>query len=306
MTQMRDALKVRLQVHHRTTYLYSQPVVLGPHRMMLRPRETASNRLLSFAVETTPPGLVHWSEDVYGNAVAIMTPLWPTDILVIDSHFRIEHLVDPVPRLELADAVSRYPFNYSNADWHGLGDFIRPQHADPCGTMQAWARDFVAATPTGTLALLRDINTGIAGWIFYQSRDASGTQTPLETLRRGWGTCRDLALLFVEAARWLGFGARLASGYLYNPLRDGMDDVAYAIGSTHCWAEVYLPGTGWVAFDPTHGTDGGYGLIPVATARDIDGLIPVQGSFTGPGSAYIGMNVGVTVSSSDRVPVATP
>lgn len=287
-----------LRIHHRTSYYYSQPVTLGPHRLMLRPRETVSNRLLSFAVETTPPSLAHWSEDVHGNAIAVAMPLWPSDTLVIDSHMRIDHnLIDAAPMLHIAAAARQYPFTYSDTDWHGLGELTRPQHADPQGVLRAWTRDFIAATPTDTLALLRDINNGIAEWVFYQRRETSGTQTPLETLQRGWGTCRDLALLFVEAARGLGLGARLVSGYLYNPRRDGLDDAAFAIGSTHCWADIYLPGAGWIAFDPTHGTDGGFGLVPVATARSIDELLPVQGSFTGPGNAYIGMTVGVTVSS---------
>jgi hypothetical protein len=97
--------------------------------------------------------------------------------------------------------------------------------------------------PTDTLALLKDLNSGIAETILYQSRE-EGTQSPIETLDRGWGSCRDFAVLFAEATRTLGFGARLVSGYLYN--RDQQGVGSRDAGSTHTWAEVYAsvaPGT---------------------------------------------------------------
>jgi transglutaminase-like putative cysteine protease len=288
--------KVLLRIHHRTSYLYAAPVSLGPHRLMLRPRDSMANRLLSFTIETTPPSTVIWSEDVQGNTVAVAMPLWQTDMLVIDSHSRIDHRAEALPLIGISTTAARYPFRYTDADWNALGEMAQPLYHDPDGALLRWAEGFIAAPPTDTLALLRDINSGIAGWVFYQSRDAPGTQTPLETLQRGWGTCRDLAVLLADAVRWLGFGARLVSGYLYNPLREGLDDAGFGEGSTHCWVEIYLPGAGWTAFDPTHGTHGGHGLIPVAVARGIAALTPVQGSFTGPGSAYIGMTVGVTVT----------
>ena len=92
-------------------------------------------------------------------------------------------------------------------------------------------------------------------WISYQSREDEGTQTPIETLDRGFGSCRDFAVLFVEAARTLGFGARLVSGYLFNPdqMLHGLTDA----GSTHAWAEVFVPGAGWISFDPTNRSVGG-------------------------------------------------
>jgi transglutaminase-like putative cysteine protease len=94
-----------------------------------------------------------------------------------------------------------------------------------------------------------------------------GTQSPTETLDRSWGSCRDLAALFVEAARSLGFGARIVSGYLHNP--DQALVGSGGAGSTHAWVKVYVPGAGWIAFDPTNRTVGGFNLLPVAVARDI-------------------------------------
>jgi transglutaminase-like putative cysteine protease len=114
-------------------------------------------------------------------------------------------------------------------------------------------------------------------------------------LNRGWGSCRDFAVLFVEAARQLGFGARLVSGYHYNP-SPTMAQSAEA-GSTHAWAEIYVPGAGWITFDPTNRSIGGFNLIPVAVARDIRQAMPVSGSFTGAIDAFLGMSVEVSIIS---------
>jgi transglutaminase-like putative cysteine protease len=98
--------------------------------------------------------------------------------------------------------------------------------------------------------------------------------------------------MFIEAARSLGFGARIVSGYLYNPTR------AHEVGTTHAWAEIFVPGAGWITFDPTNRGVGGSNLIPVAVARDIAQAMPVAGSFTGMTDAFQGMSVEVVVSPS--------
>jgi transglutaminase-like putative cysteine protease len=101
--------------------------------------------------------------------------------------------------------------------------------------------------------------------------------------------------LFTEACRSLGFGARIVSGYLYDPNDDLVGTTA--AGSTHAWAEVYVPGAGWITFDPTNRSVGGTNLIPVAVARDIHQVMPVTGSFTGDGNAFRDMSVEVSVTS---------
>jgi transglutaminase-like putative cysteine protease len=146
--------------------------------------------------------------------------------------------------------------------------------------------------------LLADLNCGVASWISYQSRETEGTQTPVETLNRGWGSCRDFAVLLIEAARSLGFGARIVTGYLYNPTADGHSTIAIGSGTTHAWADIYLPGAGWVAYDPTNGKIGGADLIRVAVTRDIDQAVPIAGSFIGTPSDFIGMTVDVAVATS--------
>jgi transglutaminase-like putative cysteine protease len=279
---------------------------------MLRPRETPDLKLLSMSVATTPPSLFSWSQDVYGNTVARALPLWPADRLVIESDIRVENLAWPEPQVGMTVSAANYPFRYGDSEWHDLGHLALPQYPDAQGRLRAWVQAFVAGPPTGTLALLRDINTGIADTVSYQSRHDAGTQTPLETLQRGWGSCRDLAVLLAEAVRWLGFGARLVSGYVYLPgldphhtangQRNGNDgdheSGDMASGATHAWVDIYLPGAGWTAFDPTHRSFGSANLVPVAVARGIADLPPVAGSFTGTTGDYVGMHVGVSVSAA--------
>jgi transglutaminase-like putative cysteine protease len=174
---------------------------------------------------------------------------------------------------------------------------LEPHYPDPADRLGSWARGFVRSNPTNTLALLADLNSGVRAWISYQSRETEGTQTPIETLNRGWGSCRDLAVLLIEAARSLGFGARVVTGYLYNASADGFAASAIGAGTTHAWADIYLPGVGWIAYDPTNGTIGGRDLIRVAVTRDISQAVPVAGSFVGMTDDYLGLTVDVAVVS---------
>ena len=280
---------IALRIHHVTTYIYNEPVQLGPHRLMLRPRESRELRLVSSDVTVTPAAVVTWAHDVFGNAVATASFQSMADHLVIDSVAVLQLDAAPWPVFEIAASAASFPFFYSPEDRVDLGALAAQQYPDPAGRLSAWARGFVRSTPTDTLALLKDLGLGVAAWIRYQSRDDEGTQSPVETLDRGWGSCRDFAVLFVEAARSLGFGARLVSGYLYNPERE--QDPS----TTHAWAEVFVPGAGWITFDPTNRGVGGFNLIPVAVARDIHQAMPVAGSFIGMTDAFQGMTVEVVV-----------
>ncbi len=284
---------IALTIRHRTTYLYHQPVRLGPHRLMLRPRESRDLRLISSDITVTPAATVSWAHDVFGNAIATASFEGATDRLVIDSAASVQLGGDPWPVFDIAASAIHYPFLYSADEWTDLGALAVQQYDDPQGRLKTWAVGFVRSSPTDTLALLKDLGAGVAERIRYQSREVEGTQAPLETLDRGWGSCRDFAVLFVEAARALGFGARIISGYLYNPDRDlvGSDDA----GSTHAWAEVYVPGAGWITFDPTNRSVGGHNLIPVAVARDIRQATPVIGSFVGMTDSFRGLWVEVSV-----------
>jgi transglutaminase-like putative cysteine protease len=286
---------VTLSIHHRTTYRYHQPVSLGPHRLMLRPRESRELQLISSNVIVTPSATVSWALDVFGNAVATATFQMMTDTLVVDSVAELKLNAAAWPVFDIAASAISYPFRYSDDEWTDLGALTIQQHPDPAGRLRDWTRAFVRSTPTDTLSLLKDLSVGVSGSISYQSREDEGTQSPTETLDRGWGSCRDFAVLFAEAARSLGFGARIVSGYLHNP--DQLNLGSTDAGSTHAWAEVYVPGAGWITFDPTNRSVGGFNLIPVAVARDIRQVVPVTGSFVGMTNALQGMFVEVTVTS---------
>jgi transglutaminase-like putative cysteine protease len=286
---------ITLKIHHRTIYRYRQPVSLGPHRLMLRPRESRDLRLISSDVAVTPYAVVTWAHDVFGNAVATASFQTLTDNLVIDGVAELQLNATAWPIFDVAASAISYPFRYSDDEWIDLGALTIQQYPDPAERLRGWAQAFVVGDPTDTLALLKDLGIGVSGWIHYQSREDEGTQAPIQTLNRGWGSCRDFAVLFVEAARSLGFGARIVSGYLYNPGQDMVG--SKATGSTHAWAEVYVPGAGWITFDPTNRGVGGFNLIPVAVARDIRQATPVTGSFVGMTEDFQEMSVEVLVTS---------
>ena len=283
-------------IWHRTAYRYVWPVTLGPHRLQLRPRESRDLRIISADISVTPEAVITWANDVFGNAIATATFSAPANTLVIESRVVIEHNSEPWPMFDIAGRAKSYPFVYSDDERIDLGALLVPQYPDPDRRLLSWAEGFIRSAPTDTLALLKDMNVAVSAWIFYQSRDQEGTQAPLETLDRGWGSCRDIAVLLIEAVRRLGFAARIVSGYLANRLdQSGALIGSMDAGSTHAWAEIYLPGAGWVMFDPTNRTVGDFSLIPVAVARDIRQAVPVSGSFVGATNDFIDMTVQVTV-----------
>jgi transglutaminase-like putative cysteine protease len=286
---------ITIKIHHKTTYRFDRPVNLWPHRLMLRPRESRDLRLVSSTVTVTPAATVTWAQDVFGNAVATASFQTMSDQLVIDSVAELQLDASAWPVFDIAASAISYPFRYSDSDWTDLGALAMPQYQDPAGRLRTWARVFIRSTPTNTLALLKDLSASVFEQISYQSREEEGTQSPLQTLDRGRGSCRDFAVLFAEAARTLGFGARIVSGYLYSPNRDAVG--SDGAGSTHAWAEVYVTGAGWITFDPTNRSVGGFNLIPVAVARDIRQIMPVVGSFVGATEAFMGMSVEVLLTS---------
>ncbi len=284
-----------LKIHHRTTYAFREKVSLSPHRLMLRPRESRELSLLSHEISISPKAELNWSHDVFGNAIASATFLTQSERLVVNSSATVNLTASAWPVFDIAASAINYPFHYPDNDWTDLGALTVQQYEDIDFRLATWARGFIAGKPTDTLSLLKDISLGVGSHISYQSREEEGTQAPVITLDRGWGSCRDFALLFVEAVRSLGFGARIVSGYLFNP--DSLLTGSTDHGSTHAWAEVFVPGAGWITFDPTNRSVGGANLIPVAVNRDIAQAVPVSGSFMGASDAFLSMDVTVEVQA---------
>ncbi|MBS9475655.1 transglutaminase family protein [Ancylobacter radicis] len=284
-----------LTVRHLTHYTYANPVVFQPHKLMLRPRDSHDLRLVAAELTLWPHANVRWLHDVFGNSVAMVEFLEPSNELKVESVLTIERYGTGGLDFELDDAAKEYPFVYSPDDRTDLGRMLEPHYPDPVGQLEQWAKGFIASRPTDTMALLTDLNNSIHQGFGYQVRHEQGTQPPLETLRLGTGSCRDFALLLIEAARALGFGARFVTGYLYDPALDGDAPGVVGAGATHAWADIYLPGAGWVEFDPTNGTIAADNLIRVAVTRDPSQAVPVAGGFTGLTGDYLGMVVNVSV-----------
>jgi transglutaminase-like putative cysteine protease len=285
-----------LTVRHATTYRYARPVTFGQHRLMLRPRDSHDLRLVAAELTLSPPGQVRWMHDVFGNSVALVDFWVPAATLSISSALKIERYGLEDPEFPIALEAEFYPFIYSSSDRVDLGRLLEQHFPDPNRVLARWADSFITARPMRTLELLTKMNAALAPQIVYAERHEPGTQSPVETLEKKTGACRDFAMAFIEAARYLGLGARFVSGYLYDPALD-RGDATQAVAATHAWAEIYLPGAGWIEYDPTDVLIAGENLIRVAVTRDQPQAIPISGSFTGASSDFLGMNVEVTVTA---------
>jgi transglutaminase-like putative cysteine protease len=304
-----------LTVTHTTTYRYAGNVTFGEHRMMMRPRDSHDLRLLETSLILRPAGTVRWIHDVFGNSVAIARFNEPADELHVESLFRAEHFPLPESAVEIEEYARQYPFSYDASEMPDIGRTAERHYPDPDHQLDTWVRRFVEETPEhDTMGILSAMTRAIQAEFTYNPRDEMGTQDPVTTLTTGSGTCRDYALLMMEAARTLGFAARFVSGYLYDDSKIGGGEemvigngegtvigngegTVIGGGVTHAWALIYLPGAGWVPFDPTNGLISDRNLIRVAVARDPTQAVPLQGSFTGKPADFLGMDVKVEIKA---------
>jgi transglutaminase-like putative cysteine protease len=269
--------------------------------MMFRPRDSYDQRLIDARLIIEPePVALRWMHDVFGNCVALARFAGQSDMLRFDSTIRLDHSATNALDFQFADYAREYPFSYGAEEQPDLLRSIERQYPDPDRTLDRWAHAFLRRDrPTGTRELLETMTFAIKDRFAYVARDEPGTQDPLLTLQLGSGSCRDFAVLMMEAVRALGLAARFVSGYLYVPDKDGPGRVGG--GATHAWLEVYLPGAGWVEFDPTNGIVGNRDLIRVAVVRDPRQAVPLSGSWTGRASDLLGMTVEVGVTSEGEI-----
>jgi transglutaminase-like putative cysteine protease len=291
-------------VRHVTKYQYKRPVRFGEHRLMFRPRDSFDQRLLHSELTISPkPSRVRWIHDVFGNCVTLFDFDTSSAHIDVESVIRLEHAPENVPDFQIEEYAKLHPFKYAAEQLPDLSPSMRRQCLDPDDNLRKWLGGFLRMgrkQPTGRL--LMTLNEAIADGFSYVRRTAPGTQSPVETLKSRSGTCRDFALLMMEAARSMGFAARFVTGYIYVPSRDGSEWLGG--GSSHAWCQVYLPGSGWVEFDPTNGIVGNRDLIRVAVARNPDQAIPLSGVFYGEREDELGMEVEVNVKS--EAPLSSP
>lgn len=294
-----------LTIRHETTYRYRKPVAFGEHRLMVRPRESYDQRLIEASLDIDPaPEDVRWLHDVFGNSVAVARFARRATRLRVASVVRLEHLPQRAERIAIEDYASHYPFTYAADDMPDLLRSIERGHHDPDRRVDRWARRFVRrGGATDTLVMLGDMTRAIREDFTYLPRHEKGTQSPVETLDRRQGTCRDYAVLMIDAARALGLAARFVSGYVYSPPRDtGARSGVVGGGNTHAWVSIFLPGSGWTEFDPTNAIIGNRGLVRVAEARDPYQVVPLSGTWIGFPDSFEAMDVTVDIALDAPTP----
>lgn len=290
-------MSVFFDITHTTHYRYAQPVILGQHRVLFRPRDSHDLRVLATDMQVFPPPLdIRLIQDAYSNSVALVQPQSPATELKVVCSFSVEHTGTRALELPLDPTAQHYPFSYSDEEQLVLAHYLSPYYNDPDDRLKDWAGQFVQDDGvTDTRQLLVDMTGFIRHNMLYVARFDAGVQTPHETLSLGSGTCRDFATLMIEAIRHLGYAARFVSGYLYTPWLDGGPDEVVGAGATHAWVQAYLPGAGWIPFDPTNNLIGGTDLIRVGVARHASLAFPVSGSWHGFPSDNLGEWVDVQV-----------
>jgi transglutaminase-like putative cysteine protease len=283
----------RLNISHVTEYRFAAPVSLQQHRLLLHPRESHHIRIESSILDISPAHSVQWKRDVLDNSVAVVRFNEMTERLLITSNVVIQHYDDNPFDFLIDDYAVNHPFSYASEEQAELAPFRQAVYPVDQFQVQAWLDSLGLIRPIQTFALLDQMNRAISSNFHYQMREEPGVQTPAFTLASKSGSCRDFAALFMEACHHLGLASRFVSGYLNTPLNAGCN------GSTHAWAEVYLPGAGWKGFDPTSGEVTGNRHIATAVARHPEAVPPVAGSFLGPPGLSPLLSVVVSVSTLD-------
>jgi transglutaminase-like putative cysteine protease len=278
----------RIRILHTTEYLYRQPVKFCPHRALMRPREGHEIHIARARVSIVPRASVRWLRDAYDNSIAIVSFEELSDTLRISSEVDVNLYYDNPVEWPIAPFARSFPFQYPPEEHVDLMAYRLPSYPYDGPMLLDWLRHlYEPGQVIGTLDLLNRLNTHIFESFKYAHRDETGVQLPNETLQRASGSCRDFAVLMMEAARYWGLGARFVTGYIQ--MAEGQH------GATHAWTEIYLPGAGWRGFDPTNNKLVGSEHIPVAVAREQEKASPLSGSWEGPADAFSRLNVSVQV-----------
>jgi uncharacterized protein (DUF2126 family)/transglutaminase-like putative cysteine protease len=277
-------MAIRVALHHETVYAFDRPVPLSPHEVRLRPAPHSRTPIASYSLRVTPERhFVNWQQDPYGNWVArFVFPEPARDVSFTVDLVASMTVINPFDFF-IEQYAERYPFRYSEQLAYELAPYLTPEPAGPRFT--AWldaARSDGCPRDIGTTDFLVSLNRHAQHDIGYLVRMEPGVQSPEETLERGSGSCRDSGWLLVQALRQFGLAARFVSGYLVQLVADvkaldGPSGSERDFTDLHAWAEVYVPGAGWIGLDPTSGLLAGEGHIPLACTAMPSSAAPVTG-----------------------------
>ncbi len=283
------------QIHliHETVYTYSAPVSFSPHRLVLRPRENHDIRLNTMQLNTFPECEIRWHRDMLDNSIAVAeisgarpanSGLSASSLSAFRPRIRMRGLLYSLPHPSVVAGIEQMvavPYL----------QYIYPPEVD---TLRKWfTASGLAPKPGQKAAIFDDMAILIHRTIKYLRREVTGVQSPAETLKLASGSCRDMAVLMMETSRALGYPARFVSGYM----ESGNSNVGR--GSTHAWAEIYLPDHGWTGYDPSIGKRVGSAHIAVGVSHHPRGVMPVSGGFLGLSGIGTNLKVGI---STRRLP----
>lgn len=280
---------VSIQFTHTTRYKYSGPVSFGKHRLVVRPRESYHQRLEHIEITTSPKGEIHWSEDIFGNMIATVEFAELAPELEVTSQFSVWRTPPPEGIHGPDGIMVTLPVFYPGIEEAATYLYRNSIYPPQVELIRRWVQGLnILPAPGQETPLFDKMAAAIREQIDYKRREEAGVQVPRETLRLGTGSCRDTAVLMMEAARSIGFAARFVSGYLES------ETSRAGSGATHAWTEIYLPDRGWTGFDPSIGEQVDIGHIAVAVSYHPRGVMPVSGSYNRQGNLFQGMEVSIS------------